>query len=676
MRARALSLLPLVAFMGSSALLATGCPEEASTPSEPVIDVAGAVPQDTPVPAGSPEDASLPQIVSFDAPETVRPGQIVNLRLTTNFSPIDDLSSAAIVVEGVGGWFKADIEPTPGAESDAGAWVISIGATVATSADSNDLAGVDIALLGPDGSAGGYVQWRPSIDDKSGPLSCPNDSDCSGLSCGVDPLCGVVCGTCDLGEACSAGGSCEMIGNACPDAAVCGARECGPDPVCGASCGECGPGTSCSFDGTCEPDPNAPGVEVLQLVAGAGHVCARHVTGEIKCWGDHSTGQLGLGNVDRHGDEPDEMGYYLPVLDLGTDRTAVDLVTGGNHTCARLDDDSVKCWGSNSHGQLGLGDLKNRGDDDDEMGDALGTVDVGFSAVEQLCAGTDFTCAMSDAGAVKCWGGNAYGQLGQGDTMDRGGQAGQLGGALAAIDLGANATGISCKARHACALLEGGDVKCWGYNQDGQLGLEDVDARGDATGEMGGNLPTLSLGGKADTLVAAWSHSCVRMTGGGVRCWGDNPSGGLGLGDTVTRGDQPGTMGGALSDIDLGTSSKVMDLTVGFGHTCASFEDGSVRCWGFNGGGALGLGDALARGDQGGEMGSNLPAVDLGTDVTAVAVTAGNGFSCALVNIPEVDGVVKCWGSNQKGQLGQGDSKDRGDQSSEMGDALPFVDLW
>jgi alpha-tubulin suppressor-like RCC1 family protein len=98
---------------------------------------------------------------------------------------------------------------------------------------------------------------------------------------------------------------------------------------------------------------------------------------------------------------------------------------------------------------------------------------------------------------------------------------------------------------------------------------------------------------------------------------------------------------------------------------------GDVKCWGDNTQGALGLGDTNARGDGPNEMGANLPKVDLGSGLTATALAAGNLFNCAILNTNQ----VKCWGSNNFGQLGLGDTLDRGDNPNEMGSNLAPVNL-
>jgi hypothetical protein len=162
------------------------------------------------------------------------------------------------------------------------------------------------------------------------------------------------------------------------------------------------------------------------------------------------------------------------------------------------------------------------------------------------------------------------------------------------------------------------------------------------------------------------------------KCWGSNYYGQLGLGDTLARGDGADQMGENLPSVDLGANWTVVEVAAGYAHTCVRLENGvarAVKCWGLNNYGELGLGNTTSRGDGGGEMGDSLAAVQLGTGRSAVALALGKYFSCALLD----DASVKCWGVNTKqnsaGQLGLGDVESRGDGGGEMGDSLPAVPL-
>ncbi|KAG2433214.1 hypothetical protein HYH02_012755 [Chlamydomonas schloesseri] len=181
---------------------------------------------------------------------------------------------------------------------------------------------------------------------------------------------------------------------------------------------------------------------------------------------------------------------------------------------------------------------------------------------------------------------------------------------------------ISAGYEYTCALLDNGSVKCWGWNDDGQLGLGDTSYRGDGPGEMGDTLPAVALGtGRTATAISAGGlHTCALLDNGSVKCWGWNDAGQLGLGDTSHRGDGPGEMGNRLPAVELGTGRTATAISAGGLHTCALLDNGSVKCWGWNDYGQLGLGDTSWRGDGPGEMGNRLPAVSLGTGRTAACL--------------------------------------------------------
>ena len=191
------------------------------------------------------------------------------------------------------------------------------------------------------------------------------------------------------------------------------------------------------------------------------------------------------------------MGDALPTVNLGTGRTALDIETNSEHTCARLDNNSLKCWGYNNTGQLGLGDNNNRGDNPGEMGDALPTVALGSGrTVQSMALGFWHTCARLDNNSLKCWGYPFFGQLGLEDNLVRGNAPGQMGDNLPVVNLGTGRTveEIAAKFNDNCARLDDASVKCWGSNYAGQSGRGDTDSRGNQAGEMGDNLPVVDIG--------------------------------------------------------------------------------------------------------------------------------------------------------------------------------------
>jgi cysteine-rich repeat protein len=499
----------------------------------------------------------------------------------------------------------------------------------------------------------------------------PIDEDCDGQ---VD----------EDGEGCVCGDGVVSVGmgEECDDANNDATDDCTTEckrPVCGDGFVHHPDDENCDDGNTTDSDlcPANCHIVVAQIATGAYTACSLFKHGRIKCWGGNYSGQLGLGDTSYRGDEAGEMGDALPAVDLGAGKTAQALAVGGFHTCALLQDGTVKCWGENNYGQLGLGDQLNRGDKPGQMGDALPTVDLGAGKTAQaLAAGHFHTCALLQDGTVKCWGENNYGQLGLGDQLNRGDKPGQMGDALPIVDLGAGKTAqaLAAGGSHTCALLQDGTVKCWGENYLGQLGLGDKSSRGDEAGEMGDTLSAVDLGaGKtAKALAAGHEHTCALLQDGTAKCWGWNGNGQLGLGDKSSRGDEAGEMGDALPAVDLGAGKTAKALAVGDFHTCALLQDGTVKCWGENYLGQLGLGDKSYRGDEAGEMGDALPAVDLGTGKTAQALAAGYWHTCALLQ----DDTVKCWGENGNGQLGLGDQLNRGDKPGQMGDQLPAIILW
>jgi alpha-tubulin suppressor-like RCC1 family protein len=423
--------------------------------------------------------------------------------------------------------------------------------------------------------------------------------------------------------------------------------------------------------------PLGTGRTVTWVAVGYFKVCAALNTRRVKCWGFNQVGQLGLGDTSTRGDGPGEMNDALPAVDLGSRANQAVVTGGGPHTCALMNNGQVKCWGINTLGQLGLGDTFDRGNMPGEMGDALPSVVLGpvNVTVTKLAAGSAHNCAILSNTQLKCWGWNGFGQLGLGTTLSRGDDGGEMGTSLPAVGLGTGrkATWIALGYGHSCAILDNGSVKCWGQNDVGQLGLGDVNNRGDGPGEMSNALPVVNLGtGRTAKKIAVnESTSCAILDNDELKCWGWNGAGQLGIGDANNRGDGPDEMGDALPAINLGTGRFAKSVDVGFAHVCALLDDDSVKCWGENANGQLGLGDVNRRGDESGEMGDALPAVNLGSGYVAKAVSAGGNRTCALLDSNQ----VKCWGWNAFGQLGLGDVNARGDSPGEMGDALPLVPL-
>lgn len=161
------------------------------------------------------------------------------------------------------------------------------------------------------------------------------------------------------------------------------------------------------------------------------------------------------------------------------------------------------------------------------MGDNLPAVPLGSFEATLVASGSDFNCALAVGGDVKCWRRNTFGQLGLGDNETRGGKnhAYKTGDDLPTLDLGTGVTAekIALANSHACAVLVDRKLKCWGENDDGQLGLGDTVTRGNTTGQMGDNLPFVHLGDEvlASSVALEGSHTCAVVGDGDVKCWGE-----------------------------------------------------------------------------------------------------------------------------------------------------------
>jgi alpha-tubulin suppressor-like RCC1 family protein len=338
-----------------------------------------------------------------------------------------------------------------------------------------------------------------------------------------------------------------------------------------------------------------------EVAAGAFHTCALVSGGAVKCWGDNAYGQLGNGT---NTSEP--YGSNVPVDVVGV-TGATQITAGLHHSCAIVAGGAVKCWGYNDYGQLGNGTTG--------YFSSLPVDVVGVSDATQITAGYYQTCAVVAGGAVKCWGYNGYGQLGNGTNNSSSVPVDVVGVT--------SATQITAAVSHTCAVVSGGAVKCWGYNSYRQLG--------NGTNNSS-SVPVDVVGVTGATQITAGVYrSCAVVAGGAVKCWGYNGYGELGDG-TNTLSNVP---------VDVVGVTGATQITAGDSHTCAVVAGGAVKCWGYNGNGQLGNGTT--------GYFSSVP-VDVVGGMGATQISAGYSHTCAVV----AGGAVKCWGYNGNGQLGNG----------------------
>ncbi len=365
------------------------------------------------------------------------------------------------------------------------------------------------------------------------------------------------------------------------------------------------------------------------LDVGAVGSCAVLAGGHVRCWGRGTSGQLGYGSPDDIGDN-ETPGTVGPV-DLGTRRTAVALSSGYNHSCAILDNGRVRCWGRNNNGELGYGNTDDIGDN--ETPDSAGPVKLGAGRTAvAISDGADHSCAILDNGRVRCWGSNSSGQLGY-PSKDAIGDD-ETPDAVGPVDLGAGRTAVAISGggSHTCALLDNQRVRCWGAAFDGQLGYGNQHDIGDD--ETPGSVGPVDLGTKRTpvAITGGNDHTCVILDNGRVRCWGSNGSGQLGYPGKGNVGDDetPASVG----SVNLGAGRTAVAISAGDDHTCALLDNGRVRCWGSNSDGQLGYPGSGNVGDD--ESPGSVGPVDLGAGSRAVAIAAGALHTCALLDTGRV----------------------------------------
>lgn len=362
-----------------------------------------------------------------------------------------------------------------------------------------------------------------------------------------------------------------------------------------------------------------------EISSGGSHSCAVLDDDSVACWGYNYSQELGYGDFNKYGEGTDR--YQAPSfpINLGSSKTALKISVNYAHSCAILNDGSVKCWGQNTSGQLGYGDNKKL------AMPAATTIAIGAKA-RAIATGLAHTCVITEANNVKCWGANSAGQLGYGDYTAR------LAPEALPVDLGAgrSAKSLSLGAYHSCAVLDNDSVKCWGNNANGQLGLEDKNYRNkpDSTVAFAGNL-------RARTLTAGAYHTCATLENGASYCWGRGKQGQLGYGDLSDK------LVSESQALNLNGFS-VKSLSAGLSHTCALYTNGEVRCWGLNDEAQLGVGDKIAHTNS-----AVASSIAFG-GANVKTLSAGRLHSCALLD----DSTLKCWGSNSYGQLGAGKTFD------------------
>ncbi|RYC11455.1 Ig-like domain-containing protein [Nocardioides zhouii] len=366
---------------------------------------------------------------------------------------------------------------------------------------------------------------------------------------------------------------------------------------------------------------------------GAEHSCAITDAGAVECWGDNSHGQLGTGDVTTS---------TTPRLVAGI-TGALEVGSGTEHTCALVHGGTVKCWGLNGSGQVGTAS------DDDQ----LIPVTVPISGVKHLTVGSVHSCAMKQDGSVWCWGQNGMGQLGDGVP----GGTSKVPVPASGIDATSPAADITAGENHTCArMVAEGTLRCWGDNSFGQLGDGTKDQHDTPVAVRKPGNPGARMKGVL-AVSAGGGHTCALLGGADwadnpVYCWGQNSYGQLGNLTPVVDGVMSPSLVPVRVQIDLEPGDALVDtsadleearsISAGQFHNCAVMNTREVRCWGQNGHGQLGFDrNILTKPWEDSRWANAVPGID------ADAVVAGGFHSCSLDT-----GQISCWGYDFFGQLG------------------------
>ncbi|MCK6544988.1 hypothetical protein L6R52_03915 [Myxococcota bacterium] len=386
-----------------------------------------------------------------------------------------------------------------------------------------------------------------------------------------------------------------------------------------------------------------PGLtNVVALAAGEDHRCALLADHTVRCWGSDELGQVGNGATTG-----------LVTSPAGVDVSNVaELMAGGRHTCARHLDDTVTCWGSNTNFQLGDRTSVNRPSPTPVWGmpcirDAngvclpgcsqtitctslgvtsgfvsdgcLGELFCGPATQSQIDVGDNFSCGVRNDGVVRCWGSNNQGQLGDGSASTR--------RTPVSVSGLTNARSVALGAQHACVTLADGGVRCWGWARNGQLGSNTTTSQW---------LPQVVGLSNAVSVTAGRENTCARLADNTLWCWGDARNAQLSAGP-YPYGATPTRL------VGLG---EVVYASMGGDYGCAVQSNGLVFCWGYGNGLALGTGATITG------LPTQVPGV---TNAIAVEASLSGLHTCALTRTGE----VYCWGNNANGQVGDGTTTNR-----------------
>ena len=295
------------------------------------------------------------------------------------------------------------------------------------------------------------------------------------------------------------------------------------------------------------------------------HTCVVLDNGSLMCWGANGDGQLGIGNVSSNG-------VWEPsFVNVGSGVTVISVATASSSTCALLSNQSVKCWGRNNFGQLGLGNISNN--------DVLTPQFVNFigsSKPVSLHSGMNSYCAKLDNGSIACWGRNIDGELGLGNTTN------QNKPVTLSTPAGRTVSTVSLGKRFMCLSYDNGSVACVGVNNENQLG------QGGTGASQSSLLYVKGIEMIAHRVDAAQEVACAHLVNGSVVCWGKDDWGLFGNSSSSYTSRTAST---ATEYVNFGATRTAASISVSMRHSCAILDNGDLACWGRNHKSQLGFGN-------------------------------------------------------------------------------------
>jgi alpha-tubulin suppressor-like RCC1 family protein len=367
------------------------------------------------------------------------------------------------------------------------------------------------------------------------------------------------------------------------------------------------------------------GFSFAMVRAGGAHTCGVTSDGTAYCWGDNSSGQLGNGTLTNTATPAPVAGG----LSFST------VSTGDKHTCGVTSGGTTYCWGDNSSGQLGNGTTTSS---------VIPVPVPGGLSFVLVSAGGKHTCGVTNSGQAYCWGDNSFGQLGNG-TLASSAVPALVSGGLTFATEALNFTGklLSAGGSHTCGKTNGGDplnpyfpyLYCWGNNSSGQLG----------NGTLTNSPVPVAISSSWREwfdLSAGSTHTCAVTQAGTFGsfiedfCWGDNGSGQLGDGTTMSSATPVPFFGSGLIGLYVVSAGTLYSCAAGSYH---------ASCWGNNGVGQLGNGT----------MTNNTTPTNVSGGLNFASVSTGGRHACGIIgtlSFPSAPGAGYCWGDNTFGQLG------------------------